>query len=133
MREGTEVCLIGVGKMLEAVCDAADLLAPHGISCSVWDPRVVTPLDQEMNSHAARHRLVVTVEDGLRAGGIGEAIRHRINAVGPTKVETLGIPTAHLPHGKVEEILGRYELDAQGVATLVLEQLNSKTIVHPTP
>ncbi|MCY3540271.1 MAG: 1-deoxy-D-xylulose-5-phosphate synthase [bacterium] len=133
VREGAEVCLIGVGKMLEAVCDAADLLAPHGISCSVWDPRVVKSLDQEMISHAARHRLVVTVEDGLRAGGIGEAIRHRINAVGPTKVETLGIPTAHLPHGKVEEILGRYKLDAQGVATLVLEQLNSKTIVHPTP
>ena len=67
------VCLIGVGKMLEACEGAADRLAEAGVAATVWDPRAVSPLDPEMIADAAGHELVVTAEDGLRAGGAGFA------------------------------------------------------------
>ena len=66
VREGSDVCLIGIGKMLASASEAADLLEAEGVSCSVWDPRVVKPLDPVMISHASQHGLVVTAEDGLR-------------------------------------------------------------------
>ena len=46
----------------------------EGHDVTVWDPRVVKPLDPEMLADAAGHRLVVTIEDGLRDGGAGSAI-----------------------------------------------------------
>jgi len=122
-REGTEVCLIGVGKMFTAACEAADLLEIKGVSCSVWDPRVVRPLDPVMISDAAHHRLVITIEDGLREGGIGQAIRDRISASAPTPVVVLGIPTIHIPHGAVDRILSDYGLDPVGIVTTATKHL----------
>ena len=128
VREGSAVCLIGVGKMLEAVCEAADRLELEGVSCSVWDPRVVKPLDPVMISDAARHGLVVTAEDGLRAGGIGQAIRDQVDGAGSTRVVTIGLPTAHLPHGKIEELLARYRMDASGIVSAVKEHLQAAVL-----
>ena len=122
-REGSDVCLIGVGKMFAAALEAADLLEADGVSCSVWDPRVVKPLDPVMISDAIRHRLVVTAEDGLREGGIGQAIRDQVSASAPTPVVVLGIPTVHIPHGRVDYILSDYGLDGSGIATTVKKYL----------
>ena len=122
-REGSDVCLIGIGKMFTAASEAADLLETEGVSCSVWDPRVVKPLDPVMISDAVRHRLVVTIEDGLRDGGIGQAIRDQISASAPTPVVVLGIPTVHIPHGKVDHILSDYGLDPSGIAATVSKHL----------
>ncbi len=113
--EGADVCLIGVGKMLATALEAAALLEGEGVGCSVWDPRVVKPLDPVMLSDAAGHRVVVTLEDGLREGGIGQAIRDQVSASTATPVVVMGVPTQHIPHGKPAEILSMLGLDAPGV------------------
>lgn len=128
VRQGSDVCLIGIGKMLATVSEAADLLELEGISCSVWDPRVVKPLDPVMIGDASRHRLVVTAEDGLRAGGIGQAIRDQVDSAGSAKVVTIGLPTAHLPHGKIDELLARYRMDASGIVSAVKEHLHTAVL-----
>ena len=64
--------------MLGACLDAAELLAADGIEATVWDPRVVKPLDPDLLDDAARFDHVVTVEDGLREGGIGSAIADEV-------------------------------------------------------
>ncbi len=116
VREGTDVCLIGVGKMLAAAQEAADALAASGLSVSVWDPRVVCPLDPAMIEDAARHRIVVTAEDGYRDGGIGAAIRDLVEAQGTgTRVQVLGVPTVYIPHGPPDRILAKFGLDAAGI------------------
>lgn len=122
-REGEDVCLIGVGKMFAAAIEAADLLATEGISCSVWDPRVVKPLDPVMITHAARHPLVITIEDGLNAGGIGESIRQRVARSTTTPVVVLGIPTVHLTHGDVDDILSGLGLDGTGIVSVARKHL----------
>jgi len=117
------VCLIGVGKMLAAAEGAAAALAAEGVDCTVWDPRVVKPLDPSLVEDAARHRLVVTVEDGLRDGGAGTGVAEAIGEVafGPSgpAVRVMGLPTEYLPHGKADDILGAHGLDAAGVAAEV--------------
>ena len=121
--EGADVCLIGVGKMFTAAAEAAELLALEGVSSSVWDPRVVKPLDPVMIGDAVRHRLVVTIEDGLREGGVGQSIRDQISASTAIPVVVLGIPTVHIPHGNVGNILSDFGLDAAGIATTVMKHL----------
>ena len=120
VRSGTDVCIVGVGKMLAAAAEAADILAAEGISATVWDPRVVRPLDAKMITDAAHHPLIVTVEDGLREGGIGMSIRDEIEALGSSaRVRVLGVPTAHIPHGNVDDILTALGLDGHGVAATI--------------
>ncbi len=120
-RTGSDVCLIGVGKMFAAAQQAADLLAGEGISATVWDPRVVKPLDPVMLEDAGRHRLVVTIEDGLRDGGIGAGIADELATV--TAVRVLGVPDVYIPHGNADQILASLGLDAAGIAGTVLESL----------
>jgi 1-deoxy-D-xylulose-5-phosphate synthase len=61
-----EVCILAVGKMVEYAEDAAAALAADGVLPTLWDVRVVRPLDPAMIADAGRHGLVVTVEDGIR-------------------------------------------------------------------
>ncbi len=115
--EGRDVCIIAVGKMLAPALVAAEILAEQGIDATVWDPRVVKPLDPEMLEDAARHPCVLTVEDGLREGGIGSAVADRLSTF-PTlpRVEVLGTPLSYIPHGKADAILAELGLDAEGIA-----------------
>jgi 1-deoxy-D-xylulose-5-phosphate synthase len=123
-----EVCLLAVGKMLEPARDAAALLAVEGIHPTVWDVRAVRPLDPLMLADAADHRLVVTLEDGIRVGGAGAFIAHCLADAGGHRrcrpVLTLGVPTAYIPHGKPAAILSELGLDGTGVASAILAALH---------
>jgi 1-deoxy-D-xylulose-5-phosphate synthase len=114
------VCLLGAGKMLAAAVEAADLLAADGIHATVWDPRCIRPLDETMLDDAAAHRLVVTVEDGFREGGFGTGVLDDLSSRAPkAEVAVLGVPVAHHPHGKVDDLLASFGLDGPGVAATV--------------
>ena len=117
--------------MVGAALDAADRLAESGIEASVWDVRVVKPLDPAMIADAAAHPLVVTVEDGIRLGGAGSAIADAITHLevagerSAPPVDVLGIPDRFLAHGKPDDILRDLGLDGAGVAEHIRSTLRS--------
>ncbi len=116
------VCVLAVGKMVGNALRAADLLASQGVRPAVWDVRCCAPLDPRMIADAARHDVVVTVEDGIRDGGIGMAAADAIARSDSERlpaVEVLGLPTRFVPHGKPEELLAGLGLDAPGIARAV--------------
>jgi 1-deoxy-D-xylulose-5-phosphate synthase len=120
-RSGDAVCLIGIGKMLGFCLEAAELLAADGIEATVWDPRVIKPLDPTLLDDAARFDHVVTVEDGLRIGGIGTAIADGIasRTLGThrtPRVAVCGTPVEFIDHAKPDVILAHLGLDARGIA-----------------
>jgi 1-deoxy-D-xylulose-5-phosphate synthase len=110
VREGRDVCILAVGKLLHAAREAADALAADGIEATVWDVRVV-PLDPEMLADAAEHPVVLTAEDGVREGGVGSMIADAL----PGKVRVLGTPIEFIQHGKPDQILADLGLDAAGL------------------
>ena len=123
MREGADLCLLAVGKMVGVAEAAAEALAAEGIGATVWDARCVKPLDPAMIADAATHPVVLTLEDGFADGGAGSAMAAAItaHAIGeghrPPPVQVLGIPSTFLAQGKPDQILADLGLDAPGVAT----------------
>jgi len=126
--DGT-VCLLGVGKMLAACEEAADALAADGVEATVWDVRVVSPPDPAMLADAARHRLVVTAEDGIRVGGAGTFLADALDRVAADRgapappVTVLGIGREYIAQGEVEDILAALGLDGPGVTASVRRAL----------
>ena len=121
----SSVCILAVGKLVEAAEEAAALLAGEGVEATLWDVRVVRPLDPAMVADAGRHSFVVTVEDGIRNGGAGNFIADAIADLNANRqsppVLTLGVPTAYIPHGKADRILGQLGLDGPGIAASIFK------------
>jgi 1-deoxy-D-xylulose-5-phosphate synthase len=119
------VCLLGVGKTVAACLHAADELTSEGIDATVWDVRVVSPADAAMLADAARHRLVVTAEDGVRHGGAGafliDAMAAQVESAGLRSPATrvLGVPRQFLAQGRADDILASLGLDGTGIAESV--------------
>jgi 1-deoxy-D-xylulose-5-phosphate synthase len=117
LREGDrKIAILAVGKMVAAALKAADVLAERGISATVWDVRSCAPLDPEMCADAAQHERVITIEDGIREGGVGMSIAAAISGIsGDCRVESLGVPTKFMPHAKPDRLLAQLGLDADGI------------------
>jgi len=117
---GDRVCIIGVGKMLAPAIEAAEILVDDGIDATVWDPRIVKPLDPTMLQDAARHAVVVTIEDGFREGGAGTGIQTALEDLeARCRVEVMGVPIEYIQHAAPDVILTRMGLDASGIVETV--------------
>jgi 1-deoxy-D-xylulose-5-phosphate synthase len=128
VRGGADVCILAVGKMLGPAREAAEILSTdHGVQATVWDVRVVKPLDADMLADAAGHPVVVTVEDGYREGGAGSTIATRIAEISDdtTPTHVLGIPVTYIPQGKPDAILAGFGLDGAGIAESVLASVHA--------
>jgi len=114
-----DLLLVAVGTMASACLDAAALLTAHGLTATVVDPRWVKPVPAALTALAAGHRLVVTVEDNGRVGGVGTAVAQALRDADvdlPTR--ELGIPQEFLDHASRSEILDELGLTGPGIAAL---------------
>jgi len=103
--------------MAEIGLEVAARLGDQGIGATVIDPRWVVPVPKSVITLAAKHRLVVTIEDGIRVGGIGTRIRQELRAAGvDTALNELGLPDEFLQHGSRAEILEEAGLTPQQIA-----------------
>ncbi len=103
LREGERVALIGYGAGVVKAQGAAELLAAHGIDATVADARFAKPIDTGLMAQlAAEHDLLVTVEEGVLAGGFGSAVWETLNDSGavPRRILRVGLPDRYVTHGK---------------------------------
>ncbi len=120
--ERADVLLIAVGSMVPMCLAVAERVADHGIDVTVVDPRWVLPVSEELVDLAAGHRLVVTVEDGGRAGGVGSTLTRALqDRECDVPVRTVGLPQAFLEHGSRGQVLADVGLTEQDVARRVVE------------
>jgi 1-deoxy-D-xylulose-5-phosphate synthase len=115
-----DVLLVSAGPTAVTALDAADELARTGVRATVVDPRWVLPVNPALARMAARYRLVVTIEDSTRVGGVGCAIAQACHDAGVrTPVVNLGLPNAFVPHGSRAALLAEAGLDVPGVTRAV--------------
>ncbi|MFP8884168.1 1-deoxy-D-xylulose-5-phosphate synthase [Streptomyces mangrovi] len=118
--ERPDVLLVSVGALAPMCLEIADLLEKQGISTTVVDPRWVKPVDEALPPLADRHRVVVTVEDNSRAGGVGSAIAQALRDAGvDVPLRDFGIPPKFLDHASRGEVLAEIGLTAPDIARQV--------------
>ncbi|HWX88037.1 MAG TPA: 1-deoxy-D-xylulose-5-phosphate synthase [Solirubrobacteraceae bacterium] len=100
---GRRVALIGYGSGVGKAIEAAGLLGGEEIAVTVVDARFAKPLDAGLMAQlAAEHDLLVTVEEGVLAGGFGSAVWETLNEAGtaPPRILRVGLPDRYVTHGK---------------------------------
>ncbi|MET4001469.1 MULTISPECIES: 1-deoxy-D-xylulose-5-phosphate synthase [Arthrobacter] len=129
-----DVLIVSVGSMSELSLDVAARIGAQGISSTVVDPRWVLPVPRSIVQLASQHRIVIVVEDGVRAGGVGSRIRQELRAAGiDTALNEVGLPVEFLAHGSREQVLERVGLTAQRVAQDVVEQVLGTKVPFARP
>ena len=124
--QDSDVLLVAVGAFGALAVEAAARLAQQGIGVTVVDPRWALPVPAEIAELAGAHRLVVTVEDGGRSGGVGAAVTDVLAGTG-VPVRVLAIPQQFLEPAPRAELLGELGLTAQAVARGITEEIARST------
>lgn len=116
------VLVIGYGQFAGLGLEVAEKLSAEGVACSVADPLWCIPVSPELVELAASHPTVVSIEDNLRAGGLGERLRGELAERAPqVRVLTFGIAQQFLAHASRGETLSELGLTSRDVARKVLE------------
>ena len=115
-RNGKNIALMAFGTTLAACMATAEKL-----NASVIDMRFVAPLDEELITEFAKtHKLLVTIEENVIAGGAGSAVGEFLNAAYlSTPLLQLGLPNVYLEHKTHKDQLAQCGLDARGIKASV--------------
>ena len=132
LREGADVSLLAVGRMVRIANDVAQLLAEEGIQAAVYNMLWVKPLDEQAILEASKTKLVVTMEEGTTNGGFGsgvlEVLARRLldGQCHPTRTLVLGLPDGFIPHGDVARLIRDLGLSAAQIAETIKNRLNGQ-------
>ena len=115
--ESPDVLVVAIGAFASLGLDVASGLAAQGIEAIVIDPRWALPVPDALVTLAAASDHVVVIEDNIRAGGVGTAVRSRLEDAGVmTPVMTFGMPGEFPTHASRASTLSTAGLTAQSIA-----------------
>ena len=119
LREGKKLCFWAIGSMVQSAVQAADKLKEQGIDAGVVNMRFAKPLDKELLiEHAKRYGKIVTLEEGVLAGGVGSEVLEILDDAGLLQqcaVLRLGIPDEFVTHGDKKLLFRDLGLDTDAI------------------
>ncbi len=128
LREGADLQIISTGVMSGRALDAAEALSVDGISAGVIHMPTVKPLDHDAVLAAADSKMIVTVEEHFKAGGLGSAVGEVLmdaNRIPVKGILRLGIEdTFPLNYGSQDELLEAFGLQPAGIAASIRKTIN---------
>lgn len=123
--EGTEVALFAIGSMVETAWKVMEKLQERGISATVVNARFAAPLDKEcICGLAQKHRLLVTLEENMASGGMGEHVAALLmEEQSRIKLLRIAVPDTFVEHGDVDTLYRVLGMDADTVTNRICEGL----------
>ena len=123
--EGMEVALFAIGSMVETAWKVMEKLQERGISATVVNARFAAPLDKEcICSLAQKHRLLVTLEENVASGGMGEHVAAVLmEEQSRIKLLRIAVPDTFVEHGDVDTLYRVLGMDADTVTNRICEGL----------
>jgi 1-deoxy-D-xylulose-5-phosphate synthase len=133
LRDGKDLAVLTIGSIGNAAADAIEMakgewLKANGsspISIAHYDMRWLKPLDEELlHEVGKRFKTVVTIEDGMIAGGMGSAVLEWMADHGYTpRIVRLGVDDQFVEHGSTKELYHMLKLDKEGICESLLRVL----------
>lgn len=131
---GTDLVIVAIGSMVTPAVEASQILRQEGISVAVIDARFIKPLDKEsILPIASRIGLVLTVEEGILAGGFGSSLLELFAESGleNVKVVRMGVPDRFIEHGTRDELLEEIGLTPTHIADQCRNMIKSPATSKP--
>ena len=122
LREGTDVAVLSLGPVGNLVTQAIQELEGQNISIAHYDMRFLKPIDEEILSYVGTHfQRIVTIEDGVRKGGLGSAVlEYMADQDLHPSITRLGLPDDFVEHGTPEELYHIVGLDVESIKKAIL-------------
>lgn len=120
--EEDNIALLCVGNMFETGANVYENLHAMGYHCSLVNARFVKPIDEELLTElSTKHKLIVTIEENVRAGGYGEKVQefisdHRL----PLRTLTIAIPDEYVEHGNVNVLRKEVKMDTDAITERIV-------------
>jgi len=122
--EGKDILILAAGSRVYPALRAAEELKTEGISPTVYNPRFIKPLPEEITALARSHNYVITVEENVLSGGFGSSVLELLTKNRVSRpILNLAVPDEFVPHGGQDKMLNHYGLDSQGIKGRVREFL----------
>jgi len=120
LKDGDDVAVLSIGPIGNNVTEAIGLLGDT-VSVAHYDMRFLKPIDEQiLDEVAQKFKRIVTVENGVRKGGLGSAVLEWMSDHGyHPEVIRLGLPDKFVEHGKVCELNQIVGLDAESIAKAI--------------
>jgi 1-deoxy-D-xylulose-5-phosphate synthase len=118
LKEGKDL-LLAFGSLVHPALEAAKKLENEGIELAVVNARFAKPLDEELIlSYARNGNVVISVEEGVTAGGFGSAVREFLDRekIFDVRFKSIGLPDEIYPLGKADQVKKMFQLDSDGLA-----------------
>lgn len=127
MQEGTDVSIFATGHLVYHALEAAYQLSQQGVSAEVINIHTIKPLDNEaILKSVAKTRCVVTAEEHLMNGGLGDSICQLLSRELPAPVEMVAVDDQFGESGTPEQLMVKYKLDTEHVLQSALKAISRK-------
>lgn len=124
IQSGSDVLAIACGRMTDTMIKAARILKERNISMEIINIRTVKPFDKTfIENEINGKKMIVTAEDNIKDGGMGQHIISNTNFPKNIKVLNLGFDTCFVTHGKQNELFGMCGLDAESIADKIAKEI----------
>ena len=124
IREGKDIAILSIGPVGQVVEDAiSDVVSSNpNIAPAHYDMRFLKPIDTEILDHVANFKRVITIEDGVRKGGLGSEVAEYFAARAiNTQIVSLGLPDEFVEHGSPAELYRLTGLDKQSIIDEIIK------------
>jgi 1-deoxy-D-xylulose-5-phosphate synthase len=128
LRDGDDVAVLSIGAIGNLALQAAEQCSARHVQCAMYDMRFLKPLDEQILHEVGRKfSRVVTVENGVRNGGLGSAVMEWLGDHGySVRVTRLGLPDDHfVEHGTVAQLQHLCGIDVEGIKAAILETIDN--------
>ncbi|MBR3133041.1 MAG: 1-deoxy-D-xylulose-5-phosphate synthase [Clostridia bacterium] len=126
IKQGKDVTICAIGKMVSYAKKAADILEKENISCEVINVRFLKPLDKDLiRNSALKTGVVYTIEDNSICGGLGSSVNDLLENES-VKVYNIGYPDCFVKHGSVPEIEKEYGIDVDSIVLKIKNNIEGE-------
>ncbi len=127
LMEGTDVTIIACGHLVWKSIEAAEALKNIGVSAEVINMHTIKPLDQDAILKSLRKtKCVVTAEEHMRNGGLGDAVAQVLAQYMPSPQEFVAVNDTFGESGTPNELLAKYGLETQDIVSAVKKVMSRK-------